>query len=96
MSSDTVYSRIIDYNEEKDIQVRVSINIFREIEYLHIREYYRDFEGDWAPSNKGIVIPLTMENSKELFSALVEILSLAESKEIIVENFKELIESTYQ
>lgn len=95
MSSE-IYSRIISHNLEKDIQVRVTINIFRGIEYIHIREYYRDFEGDWAPSNKGIVMELSMDNSKELFAALLEILSLAESKESIINNFKELIESTYQ
>ena len=95
MSSE-VYSRIIHYDENKDVQVRLSINIFREVEYLHIREYYRDFDGEWAPSNKGIVLELTIDNSKELFAGLLEILSLAESKQAIIDNFKELIESVYQ
>ena len=95
MSSE-IYSRIIHYDENKDIQVRLSINIFRDLEYLHIREYYRDFDGEWAPSNKGIVLELTIDNSKELFAGLLEILSLAESKQTIIDNFKDLIESAYQ
>ncbi len=93
--SDEVYSRIVYYDEAKDIQVRLGINEFRGVEYLFLRKYYRDFEGDFRPSNEGVNMPLGIENSKEMFAGLVEILSLAESKQIIVDNFKDLIEATY-
>ena len=93
--SDEVYSRIVYYDENKDIQVRLGINEFRGVEYLFLRKYYRDFEGDFRPSNEGVNMPLGIENSREMFAGLVEILSLAESKQIIIENFKELIEATY-
>lgn len=93
--SDEVYSRVIHYDEVKDIQVRVGINIFREVEYLFVRKYYRNFEGEWAPSNEGVNMPLDLNNSKQLFAGLLEILSLAESKQMIIDNFKELIEETY-
>jgi hypothetical protein len=92
--SDEVYSRIIeDYGNK---QIRLVINEFRGIEYLHVREYYQDFDENWCPSNKGVSMPLTINNSKELFSGLLEILSLAESKDLILEHFKELLEDTYQ
>jgi hypothetical protein len=39
---------------------------------------------------------LDFDNSRELFTALVEILSLAESKKVIEENFKDLIDNIYQ
>ena len=39
---------------------------------------------------------LDFDNSRELFSALVEILSLAESKKVIEENFKDLLDNIYQ
>ena len=94
--SDEVYTRIIHYDPDKNIQVRVGINVFREVEYLFVRKYYEDFNGEWKPSNEGVNIPLTLDNSKELFAGLVEILSLAESKDIIIAHFKELIEDTYQ
>ncbi len=93
--SDEVYSRIVYYDEAKDIQVRLGINEFRGVEYLFLRKYYRDFEGEFKPSNEGVNMPLGIENSKEMFAGLVEILSLAESKQIIVDNFKDLIEATY-
>ena len=76
-------------------QVRLTVNEFREEEYLHLREYYLDFEEDWKPSNKGISIPLDFENSKELFIGLSEILSMAENKQVLEEFFGEIIRDVY-
>jgi hypothetical protein len=90
-----VYERIVHYDTEKEIQVRLTVSSFRGIEYLHIRKYYLDFEEEWKPSNEGIAMPLDFNNSRELFSGLVEILSLAESKEIIEEHFSDLIQEVY-
>jgi hypothetical protein len=90
-----VYERIVHYDTEKEIQVRLTVSSFRGIEYLHLRKYYLDFEEEWKPSNEGIAMPLDFNNSRELFSGLVEILSLAESKEIIEEHFSDLIQEVY-
>ena len=94
--SDEIYSRVVHFDEIKDIQVRFGVNEFRGVEYLFLRKYYRDFDGDWKPSNEGVNMPLDLNNSRELFAGLVEVLSLAESKEVIREHFKELLEETYQ
>lgn len=94
--SDEIYSHIVHYDEVKDIQVRLGINEFRGVEYLYLRKYYRDFEGDFKPSNEGVNMPLGIENSKEMFRGLVEILSLAEAKQVIVEEFQDLIGNIYQ
>jgi hypothetical protein len=88
-----VYSRIITNDGLK--QVRLYINEFREQEYLHIREFYLDFDEEWKPTPKGISIPLEIETSKELFIAISEILSLAESKKVVEEVFGDLIKSIY-
>jgi|TARA_R110000796_G_scaffold63245_2_gene146295 hypothetical protein len=88
-----VYSKIIV--SEPYRQVRLTVNEFREEEYLHLREYYLDFEEDWKPSNKGISIPLDFENSKELFIGLSEILSMAENKQVLEEFFGEIIRDVY-
>ena len=40
-------------------------------------------------------MPLDFDNSRNLFVGLVEILSLAESKEIIEEHFSDLIKDLY-
>jgi len=90
-----VYEHVIHYDEEKQEQVRLTVNIFRGVEYLHIRKYYMDFEEQWRPTPKGIALPLDFNNSRELFRALTEIISLAESRQIIEENFGELIKEIY-
>ena len=48
------------------------------------------------PSADGIAMELDFNNSRELFSGLVEILSLAESKSILEEFFKEQIDEMYK
>jgi len=92
--SNEIYSRIIHDNEHN--QIRLVINEFRGVEYLHLRKYYLTFEEEWAPSSEGISFPLDLINVRELFTGLVEVLSLAESKDNIVEHFKELLSEIYQ
>lgn len=91
-----LYERVIHQDDEKMIQVRLTISEFRGVEYLSLRKYFMDFEEDWRPSPEGISMPLDMSNSRELFIGLVEILSLAESKGVIEEYFKELVDIIYQ
>ena len=90
------YERVIHYDTEKQIQVRLVVSEFRGTEYLHLRKYYLDFTEEWKPSNEGVFMPLSFENSKELFSGLVEILSLAESKNILEEYFSDILDDMYQ
>ena len=89
------YERIIHYDPIKEHQVKLTLGEFRGVEYLHLRKYYEDFDGTWKPSNEGISMPLDLHNSKELFSGLVEILSLAESRAVIEEHFSDLIKDLY-
>ena len=80
-----VYEKVI--NQKETEQVRLVINTFRGVEYLSLRKYFLDFEEEWLPSKEGITMPLDIENSRELFVGLVEILSLAESKSILESEF---------
>jgi len=91
-----LYERVIHYDEDKEIQIRLTVSNFRGVEYLSLRKYYLDFFKEWRPTPEGISMPIDFSNSKELFIGLTEILSLAESKEIIEENFKELIQDIYK
>ena len=90
-----IYEKIIHYDEVKEVQIRLTINSFRGVEYLHLRKYYLDFEEEWKPSSEGIAMPLDFDNSRNMFEGLTEIISLAESKEIIEEHFSDLIEGLY-
>ena len=91
-----LYERVIHYDEDKEIQIRLTVSNFRGVEYLSLRKYYLDFFEEWRPTPEGISMPIDFSNSEELFIGLTEILSLAESKEIIEENFKELIQDIYK
>ena len=87
------YYRII--SNKSDSQIRLTINTFRDVEYISIREYYMDFDEEWQPSNKGITFPLSIPVTQELFIGFLEILSLEESKKLIEENFKEVLDELY-
>jgi hypothetical protein len=91
-----LYERIIHYDSDKEVQIRLTVSNFRGVEYLSLRKYYLDFFEEWRPTPEGISMPIDFSNSKEMFIGLTEILSLAESKEIIEENFKELIQDIYK
>ena len=90
------YSRVIHYDDIKEVQVRLTINTFRGIEYMHLRKYYLDFDEEWKPTPEGVAMPLDLNNSRELFAGLVEILSLAESKQLVEETFGDLIKDLYK
>jgi len=90
-----MYERVIHYDEEKQLQIRLTVSSFRGVEYLHLRKYYMDFNEEWKATPEGVAMQLDFNNSRELFAGLVEILSLAESKEILEEQFKEQLDNLY-
>jgi hypothetical protein len=95
-SAPPVYEKVIHYNEEKNEKVFVMVNNFRDTEYLHIRKYYQDFDEEWKPTREGIALPIDLDNTRELFDALVEILSISEVKGVLETHFKEVLDKIYQ
>ena len=91
-----LYEKLIHYNEDRHEKVYLSINTFRDVEYLSIRKYYQDFDDEWKPTKDGVSMALDFENSKALFEGLVEILSLSEVKGILETHFKEILDEIYQ
>jgi hypothetical protein len=90
-----MYEKIISENEEGTEKVKLTINTFYDVEYIHLRKYYLDFDGDFKPSKDGVAMKLDFNNSKNLFEGLVEILSLAESKSILETHFKDILDEIY-
>ena len=90
-----VYEKQIAFNEDKHEKIFVMINTFRGTEYLHIRKYYQDFDEEWKPTRDGIAMPLDFDNSRGLFEALVEILSISEVKGVLETHFKEVLDKIY-
>ena len=91
-----LYEKLIHYNEDRHEKVYLSINTFRDVEYLSIRKYYQDFDEQWKPSKEGVSMALDFDNSKALFEGLVEILSISEVKGILENHFKEILDEIYQ
>ena len=91
-----LYERPIHEDKEKYTQIRLSVSTFRGIEYLGLRKWYQDFGGEWKPSKEGISMELDFDNSRELFAGLVEILSLAEAKDVLETYFKEYLDEIYK
>lgn len=91
-----VFYRIINEDETGFNQLRLVVNKLRGIEYLHLREYYLDFDGEWCPSPRGLATPLDLQTVSELLVGLAEIISLAESREIIEKYFGDIIKDIYE
>jgi hypothetical protein len=91
-----IYEKLVHFDEAKQVQIRLTVNSFRGIEYLHLRKYYLDFyTEEWCPSSEGVAFPVDFSNVREMFIGLTEILSLAESKEIIESTFGDLLHELY-
>ncbi len=56
-------------------RIHVRISEFKDRDYLDIRNYYEDENGEWKPTRKGIAIPV------EFYDELVA--SIAAAKDII-------------
>ena len=59
-------------------------------EYVHF-----SVQEEWKPSKDGITMPIDFTNTRNLLSGMLEIVSLAESKDMIESEFKELIDQIY-
>ena len=93
LSAPSMYEKVIQETEYE--QIRLVVSTFRDVEYLSLRKYYLDFEEEWKPTKDGITMPIDFDNSRNLFEGLVEILSLAESKTILEQEFKEILDQIY-
>lgn len=62
---------VIEKSASKEI--RVSLGKRRNNEYVNIREYYQDDEGEWRPGKQGIVMNAELiEEFSEIFNILKE------------------------
>jgi hypothetical protein len=62
MDSEVLYERIIHENEVKAFQLRLVLNEFREKQYLHLRKYFQNFDGDWVPTKEGASMEASIQN----------------------------------
>lgn len=81
------FNRIIYQDDVKNLQLRVVLGEFREVEYLHIRKYFQSYEGEWIPSKEGVSMPVTLDNVIKLTDALLELCSSSEGDELLHKHY---------
>ena len=86
---DILLDEIICEIPEKYIQWRVTINIFRGVEYLHFRKYFMDMDGEFIPSKEGACLPVDLQRLSNIVSALFKVLSDAEALNAVLEHLDE-------
>ena len=91
LDSDILYEKTIFENLEKGFQYRLTVNEFRDVQYIHIRKYFLSYEGEFVPTKEGAAIPASIQNTFALLDGLVEICSKQESLDSILEHFEHKI-----
>lgn len=82
-----IYEKLVYEDTVKSIQLKVVVNEFRDIQYLHIRKYFLSYEGDWVASHEGVSMPITIDNVVKLTDALLELCSTAEGTDLLNKHF---------
>lgn len=83
------YEKIISENLDKNSQLRLVLSEFRDVEYVHLRKYYQDYEGNWMPTKEGASFPATIQSIYSLLDGLVEICATQESVDSISTHLEE-------
>ena len=83
MDAAVLYERLIEENMEKGFQVKLVVNEFRDVIYIHLRKYFLSYEGEWVPSREGISIPASIKNIHSLLYGLFDVCAKAEGREVI-------------
>lgn len=80
-------SYLVYQDDVKNLQLRVTISEFKDVEYLHIRKYFLSYEGEWVPSLEGVSMPISIDNIVKLTDALLDICSTAEGTDLLKKHF---------
>ncbi len=81
------YEKIVYEDEAKGVQLRLVVNTFRDVEYIHIRKYFLSFEDGYVPSKEGISMVASISNIFALLDGLLEIVSYEEAIDVVDKHF---------
>lgn len=85
------YEKIIYENEAKAYQLRLVVNEFRGVQYIHLRKYFLTYEGEYQASKEGISMEAGLSNIYSLLDGLLEIVSHEEAIEAVSTYFSDKI-----
>lgn len=91
-----LYEKIISENMEKGSQLRLVVNEFRGVQYLHLRKYFLSYDEGFVPTKEGASMPATIAGIYALLDGLIEICSYEESIDSITKHFAEKIDELKQ
>jgi hypothetical protein len=89
--SEVLYEKVIHENEAKAFQLRLVLNEFRGVEYLHLRKYFLSFEDGYVPTREGASMEASIHNIYSLLDGLLELVASAEGIDGIEEHFSSKI-----
>lgn len=87
-----LYEKVISENEDKNSQLRLVVSEFRDVQYVHLRKYYQDYEGNWMPTKEGASMPYNIASAYALLDGLIEIVANEESAHAITVHFQDRLE----
>jgi hypothetical protein len=93
MSEVPLYEKIISENLDKGKQLRLVVNEFRGLQYVHLRNYFLSYEGDWIPTKEGASFPASIQSIFSLLDGLLEIVSYEEGIDAINTHFSERLKT---
>lgn len=88
-SESPLYEKLVYENEAKGYQLKLVVNEFRGVQYVHLRKYFLSYEGEYIPSREGVSMEASMDNILSLLDGLIEICSYEETKDTIAKHFNE-------
>lgn len=89
--SEVLYEKIIHEDIIKGHQLRLVLNEFREKQYLHLRKYFQDFEGEWVPTKEGASMEASISNIYGLLDGLLELVANSEGIDGMEHHFEKKI-----
>ena len=84
-----LYEKLVYDNELKGYQLKLVVNEFRGVQYVHLRKYFLSYEGEYIPSKEGISMEASMDNILSLLDGLMEICSYEENRDTIAKHFND-------
>lgn len=84
-----LYEKLVYENELKGYQLRLVVNEFREVQYVHLRKYFLSYEGDYIPSREGVSMEASLDNVLSLLDGLMEIVSHDEARDTVAKYFSD-------
>ncbi len=96
MSDNLIYEKVIYEDATKGIQLRLVVSTFKDVDYLHLRKYYMSYDEGFVPTKEGASMPLNINGVFALLDGMIEICSIAESEDSILEHFQAKLDELKQ